>query len=199
MSFYSLLENFPLQMCGLDDLQTIVEEAIAGCSTALRNPLAEGRWRELAGLVQDALRQVFLGGTAARQRAVEPVNAALRRLEERMAAGEISPEEWAEIQCGYLELLESLHGAFFRHLLRRLPTALVGGEGHFTLDRVRFVRYSRLHDKEQGKPTLERLLEFICQGGPQFEVEFVWEPLGKGLAERESPERRRRPEIGPAA
>lgn len=195
MSVWNTMEYFPLQMCCMEDLADIVAEVSAGFADKPRGERVDRERRELARLVHEALKQVFLQGEAAKSAAMAPVSELWQRLEEQVHRGELAPTEWAEIREDYLRLLDALYGAFFRHLLCRLPTTLFGGQGRFTLDRVRFSRFVRLHDKNEGRPTLERLLDFVCQGGPQFEVEFVWEPLGKQM-EKTEPEWRRRAELG---
>lgn len=174
MTKYSTLEWCPLQILSLEDLQVVVEEAIDSFSDReWGTKRAEREWRKLVGYVQGALDDAYMRGLAATDSWLQLVEEELQRVEDTA-----SKRVKREVRLTYFDLLDRIYGGIFRHTLRRVPTCLPTQQGNFALGRITIFRCTRLRDTE--KPALEQLLEFIYRGGPRFELEFGWRPMGDG-------------------
>jgi len=189
MPRYGVLENFPLQLLSYEDLKAILAEVVPSSPRKWSTPRAEEEWGRLCGEVQEALHDAYLLGPAAKGKWLHPVADHLARIDRHYTAPEAT-----EIRIAYLSLLDRVYGATLRHVLRRMPTALCSASGHFRVSRLLMFRYSRIRETEE-KPALEELMEFLYLGGPRFEMEWSWSPLGSEIEEEEDEEvmeRRRR-------
>lgn len=177
-----LFENFPLQMISYDDLQQILDEA----DVPLPEEAAEAAedWGKLCGYVRQAVRDAYLLGAVARDKWLPLMDGEWRRIAEARAEGIVT-----ELRAAYVQFLDRIYGATYRHVLRRAPTALLCSTGQFYLSRLLFYRYPRVRDA--GKPPLQEVMELFYDGSElRLELEFSWKPLGE-QAEGERPWRRR--------
>ncbi len=184
MPRYELMENHPLQMLSFEDLQAIVADVVETLPHEWKTKVANREWRKLVKLVGDALEDAYLLGPVAKETWLPKVAEEFRRIEEKR-----SPGVRREVRIAYEQLLDRIYGAILRHSLRRVSTVVCGEHGELYLSRLLVARTARLANASH--PSIEELIEFIYMGGPRFEVEFSWEPLGDGLADGR-PERRRR-------
>ncbi|MGB9723814.1 MAG: hypothetical protein ACP5OO_09740 [Chloroflexia bacterium] len=179
---YEAMDWFPHQILTLQELQSIIQQARASLAGPWPNRRSEREWNRLAGLVQEALEEVFLWGSRAKDehlRRVHDYFESLKGGKKKASAGTLQA-----VRAAYVTFLDRIYGAIFRHVLLHLPTALCTEVGHFHLSQVVIFRYARLRDAE--KSGLEELLEFFYLGGPRFEMIFSWTPLG-AREEKEPP------------
>jgi len=174
MAPYGTLEYFPLQLFSFEDLQAILDDVIANFPQEWQTKVAERQWRKLAGLVREALLDAFLVGPRAKERWLREVDEVLARNEQKR-----SKRALLEIRIGYIHLLDRIYGATFRHVIRRVPTAVVGGPGRYRLEILNMFRYARV--RHTAKTALEQLMEFIHMGGPRFEMRYSWQPMGEDV------------------
>ncbi len=175
MPKFGVLEYFPLQILSFQDLQEVMDSVIEEYSQDWETKVAEREWRKLAGDVREALLEAFLVGPPAKQTWLAKVAQRLADNEKRR-----SRRALREIRVGYISLLDQIYGAIFRHVLRRVPTAVSSGSGQFYLSRISMPRYARVRATDV-KPALEEVMEFIYLGGPRIDVDFFWQPLGSSL------------------
>ena len=184
MPRYNLVEHCPLQILSFENLQQIVSEEINTYPGEWHTKVARQAWRRIAHLVQEAMLDAFRRGAAAGAEWPQRVGEELQRVEQRHRSDVVR-----EVHQTYIELLDRIYGAIYRHVLRNVPTAVRGGSGHFHLSRLVIYRYARLRDAD--KPALRELMELIYEGsGLKIEAEFSWQPLGDGLGEQDSWRRR---------
>jgi hypothetical protein len=184
MPRYDVLENHPLQLLSYEDLQAILDEMLNDFPQEWHTKVAGKEWRKLAGLVRKALEDAYLRGAAAKGDWLPRVATEWARIEEKRSARVVT-----EVRIGYLRLLDRTYGAIYRHVLRRVPTAVHGGTGVFHLSRLLYYRNARVSDAD--RPALQELMELLYEGTDlKIELEFSWKPIGDGLGE-EAPWRRR--------
>jgi len=171
MSDGSVIEYFPLQMFTLEDLRAILDLALNPSTNSCTSERVKQEWQILAIWVREALFDAYLHGPSSLGRWVPRINQHMEELEQQC-----SHEEACEIHATFLCALDRVYGAIFRHVLRRMPTAINNGQGYMVLDKITFYRYARLKDTE--KPALEQLMEILFRGGPHFRLEFKWRTPG---------------------
>lgn len=167
MSDGSVIEYFPLQMLTLEDLQAILDLAFNPSPNSCPAERVKQEWQILVNWVQEALVDAFLRGPPSLERWVPRINRHMEEIEQQCTY-----EETCKIQGAFLCALDRVYGAIFRHVLRRMPTAIDNGQGYLVLDKITFYRYARLKDTE--KPALEQIMELLFRGGPHFRLEFKW-------------------------
>jgi hypothetical protein len=179
-----VLENHPLQLLAFEDLEAILEEMVNSFPQEWKTKVAQQEWHKMAGLVREALLDAYLMGPAVENEWQARVAQEWQRIEEKCSAPVVR-----EVRIGYLRLLDRTYGALYRHVLRRVPTAVYSASGVFQLSRLLYYRYARVRAAE--KPPLQELMELLYEGtGLQIELEFSWKPLGDSLGEDSSWRRR---------
>jgi hypothetical protein len=175
MPKHNLLEHCPLQILSYENLRQIVSDQVNTYPGEWHTQVARREWRRVAQVAQEALLDAFRRGAAACATWLPRMAAELARIELRHRANVVK-----EIYQTYIELLDRIHGAIYRHILRNVPTAVHGSTGHFYISRLVIYRYPRVRDAE--KPALQELMELIYEGsGLKIEAEFSWQPLGDVL------------------
>jgi len=177
MSRYDLLEHCPLQILSYENLRQIVSNEIHTYPADWHTKVARQRWHRLAGMVQEALEDAFRRGAAACATWLPQVAEQLEQIAQRHR-----PDVVREIRQNYIELLDRIHGAIYRHVLRSAPTAIHTSTGHFYLSRLVIYRQTRVRDAD--KPALQEVMELVYEGSAlKIEAEFSWQPLGDGLGQ----------------
>ncbi len=178
-----VVEHFPLQLISYEDIQQIIDEA-ADMPLAWRTKVAAREWCKLTGHVHLALRDAYLLGVAARDKWLPRVESEWHRIEEKRSSKVV-----AEVRAAYVQFLDRVYGATYRHVLRRVPTAVYSSTGHFYLSRLLFYRHARVRDTE--KSALQEVMELFYEGsGLRLELEFSWQPMEEHMGE-DRPWRRR--------
>ncbi len=176
-----LLENFPLQMISYADVQQILDDA--DLPLTWEDAEAQEEWARLAGCVRQAIHDAYLQGAAAQDKWLPLLEREWLRIAGTRAEGIITA-----LRAAYVQFLDRIYGATYRHVLRRVPTALLCSTGHFYLSRLLFYRHARVRDAD--KPALQAVLELFYEGSElRLELEFSWKPMGE-QAEGERPRRR---------
>ena len=175
MPKHNLLDHCPLQIISYENLDQPVANEIDTYPGEWHTKVARQEWRKLARLVQEALLDAFRRGAAAWPVWRHRVADELQRIQLRRRSDVVQ-----EIYQTYIELLDRIYGALYRHILHNVPTSIPCGTGRLQISRVVINRYPRLRDA--GKPALQELLELVYEGSAlQVQAEYSWEPLGDGL------------------
>jgi hypothetical protein len=179
-----LFEHCPLQILCYEDLRGILSNEINTYPGDWHTKVARQRWRRLARIVEDAMLDAFRRGRAACGTWLPRLAEELERIEARHRTDVVR-----EIYQTYMELLDRIYGAIYRHVLHNVPTAVVGTTGRLHLSRLVIYRYARLRNAD--KPALQELMELVYEGTElKMEAEFSWQPLGEGLGQPDSWQRR---------
>lgn len=178
MPQYDLLEYCPLQMLSYEHLREIVANEIdAFKEQEWHTKVARQGWQRLAQIVQDAMLDAFRRGVAAGATWLPRAAEELERIETRHRADVVR-----EVHQTYMELLDRIYGAIFRHILRNLPTAVLSSTGYLHLSRLVIYRYPRL--RNANKPALQELMELVYEGSElKIEAEYSWQPLSDRTAQ----------------